>query len=266
MAAGDDKKKQPPYSRYAFLNAYNLSLLGAAGTVSILTGNWLVGVAAVGAEAIWMLFAPDSKLLRKAWFDKQHKAERAALEKKRLDDAVASLGPGRDQERCVALREKKAEIDRLGAENKAFTVELLSGELAKLDALVAAFVDMCVTCARYTEYLGTANLDELERDLRRYANIVDSSPGDDPRREVALKNLDVLQRRKAKIAEIRQYIGTARGQLDLIENSFRLLADQIMTMRSPQELSGQLDDLLDGVEAVRQTTRETDKLLQGIEH
>ncbi len=37
-------------------------------------------------------------------------------------------------------------------------------------------------------------------------------------------------------------------------------------MRSPNELSGQLDELLDGVEAVQQTTRETDRLLQAIEH
>ena len=82
---------------------------------------------------------------------------------------------------------------------------------------------------------------------------------------LALKNLEVLQRRRAKIAEIRKYVGTARAQLDLIENTFQLLADQIVTMRSPQELSGQLDSLLDGVEAVRQTTRETEKLLQAIE-
>ena len=38
-----------------------------------------------------------------------------------------------------------------------------------------------------------------------------------------------------------------RGQLDLIENSFQLIADQIVTMQSPHELTGQLDELLDGV-------------------
>jgi hypothetical protein len=80
-----------------------------------------------------------------------------------------------------------------------------------------------------------------------------------------MKNLGVLQARKAKVAEIRQYLVTVRGQQDLIENTFKLLADQIVTMRSPQELSGQLDELMDGVEAVRQTARETDKLLQVIE-
>ena len=38
--------------------------------------------------------------------------------------------------------------------------------------------------------------------------------------------------------EIRRYLDLARGQLDLIENSFQLIGDQIVTMQSPQELSG----------------------------
>ena len=35
-------------------------------------------------------------------------------------------------------------------------------------------------------------------------------------------------------------------------------------MQSPQELSGQLDELLDGVEAIRQTAQDTEKILSGI--
>jgi hypothetical protein len=51
------------------------------------------------------------------------------------------------------------------------------------------------------------------------------------------------------------------SQLDLIDNSFQLIADQIVTMQSPQQLSGQLDELLDGVESIRQTAIDTDRIL-----
>jgi hypothetical protein len=61
--------------------------------------------------------------------------------------------------------------------------------------------------------------------------------------------------------EIRHYLDVARGQLDLIENSFQLIADNIVTMQSPQELSGQLNELLDGVESIRQTAVETDAMI-----
>ena len=71
-------------------------------------------------------------------------------------------------------------------------------------------------------------------------------------------------KRFEKVQEIRKYLGVARGQLDLIENSFRLLADQIVTMQSPQQLSGQLDELLDGVQAIKDSTADTERMLNSL--
>ena len=82
---------------------------------------------------------------------------------------------------------------------------------------------------------------------------------------MAQKNLDVLARRRDKYAEIGGDLQVARGQLDLIENTFKLLADQIVTMRTPSELGGQLDELIDGVESIRQTARETEQFMAAIE-
>lgn len=262
MSPSDDKPKVP-YAKYAFSNPYNYAVLGGLASAAVLTGNWWLGLAGAGAEAIWMLFAPDSRLLQKTWFDKRHKDEREVQLKAELDRKFKSL-PEADAMRCLALREKQEQIHRLARENPSFTVDLLSGELGKLDALVRSFVDLSVTCARYQDYLKSVDLDEIERDLRRYQQILERDP-DEMKRDLARKNLAVLEKRKEKYAEIRGYLSSARGQLELIENTFRLLADQIVTMQSPTELGGQLDELMDGVEAVRQTTRETDRLLQVIE-
>ncbi|MCU1276768.1 MAG: hypothetical protein JWM53_314 [bacterium] len=259
--ASDDKPR-PPYAKYAFKNPYNYAIMGGFASAALLTGNWWLGLAGAGAESLWMLFAPDSRLLRKLWFDKRHQEDTDAARKAELD-AKFKLLPEPDAMRCLALREKQEQINKLANENPAFTIDLLSGELKKLDDLVRAFLELSVTCARYQDYLGSVDVDEIERDLRRYHQILDKGEGD--KRTLAQKNIAVLEKRKEKYAEIRGYLSSARGQLELIENTFRLLADQIVTMRSPQELSGQLDELLDGVEAVRQTTRETDRLLQAVE-
>jgi len=264
MADRDDKgaKEKPPYAKYAFKNPYNLAILGGFASAAVLTGNWWLGLAGAGIEALWMLFAPDSKILRKVWFDKIYVAEQDAKKRAELEAKWKSL-PEADAMRCIALREKQEQIDKLAKENPAFAMELLSSELGKLDALSQSFIELSVTCARYQDYLESVDLDEIERDIRRYTQIADKSDGE--KRTLAKKNLAVLEKRKEKYGEIRSYLSSARGQMELIENTFRLLADQIVTMRSPTELSGQLDDLLDGVEAVRQTTRETDKILQTIE-
>jgi hypothetical protein len=258
-----DEKPRPPYARYAFKNPYNLAVLGGFAAAAATTGNWWLALCGAGVEALWMLFAPDSRLLRKLWFDKWHAADMAAAQRAELDAKFKQLPEG-EAMRCLALKEKQEQINKLAQENPAFTVDLLNGELKKLDDLVRSFLELSVTCARYQDYLRSVDVDEIERDLRRYHQIAERGDGAE-KRQLAQKNIAVLEKRKEKYAEIRGYLSSARGQLELIENTFRLLADQIVTMRSPTELSGQLDELLDGVEAVRQTTRETDRLLQAVE-
>jgi hypothetical protein len=263
MSSDDEKTVKAPYAKYAFRNPYNYAIMGGFASAALLTGNWWLGLAGAGIEALWMLFAPDSRLLRKTWFDKIWAAELDAKKKAELEVMFKAL-PETDAMRCLALKEKKDQIDKLAQENPAFAAELLSSEITKLDSLVKNFLELSLTCFRYEQYLQSVDLDEIERDIHRYEQIVERNPQGE-KRTLAQKNLVVLNKRKEKYAEIRGYLSSARGHLELIENTFRLLADQIVTMRSPQELSGQLDELLDGVEAVRQTSRETEKLLQAIE-
>src|SRR5947209_1069184 len=216
--ASSDEKPRPPYARYAFKNPYNYAVMGGFASAALLTGNWWLGLAGAGAEAIWMLFAPDSRLLRKLWFDKRHQEDLDAARKAELD-AKFKLLPEGDAMRCLALREKQEQINKLANENPAFTIDLLSGELQKLDSLVRSFVELSLTCARYQDYLKSVDIDEIERDLRRYQQIIDKSANDPEKKTLAQKNMQVLLKRKDKYGEIRGYLSTARGQLELIENT-----------------------------------------------
>ena len=53
-------------------------------------------------------------------------------------------------------------------------------------------------------------------------------------RELAEKNGEVLKKRLATIKDIETFLARARGQMNLIENSVRLLRDQALTMTSPE--------------------------------
>ncbi len=120
---------------------------------------------------------------------------------------------------------------------------------------------MAVTCARYEQYLESVDLSDMERDRQRWERVVQRGEKGGGEANIARKNLAVILKRLDKMKEIQQYLTVARGQLDLIENSFQLIADQIVTMQSPQELTGQLDELLDGVESIKQTAADTERLL-----
>jgi hypothetical protein len=163
--------------------------------------------------------------------------------------------------RVANLVGTQREIQRLAGQNPSFTGDLLRGELLKTDRLVEAFIDMAVTSARYEQYLESVDLDGLDRERARLEREVRNAGDDQTHVGLVKRNLAIILKRLEKMKEIQRYLGVARGQLDLIENSFQLITDQIVTMQSPQELSGQLNELLDGVESIKQTAVETEQLL-----
>lgn len=255
-----ERAAQPSYLKMAFANPYNLSLLAGGLIASAVTLNPLPAAVALGAEALWLLHGPDSKLLRRLLWDPRLQADQQAREAADRELRLQALAPAA-RNRIDILSERRTQIGRLAAQNPSFTGELLRSELVKADLLVEAFIDLSSTCGRYESYVASIDDQVLERDARRYEAAVRSGAPDDPRTVLSRKNLAIVRKRQERVNEIRRQLGVARGQLDLIENSFQLIADQIVTMQSPHELSGQLDELLGGVEAIRETARETEALL-----
>lgn len=255
-----ERAARPSYLKMAFANPYNLSLLAGGLAASAITLNPIPAAVAVGLEALWLLHGPDSKLLRRLFWDPRLEADQKAREAAERQIRLQGLGP-ETRGRVDALSGRRAQIGRLAAQNPSFTGELLRSELVKADRLVDAFIDLSITCGRYEVYLDSIDDRVLQRDVEKYAAAVRDGAPDDPRTALSRKNLAIVQQRQERMTEIERYLGVAKGELDLIENSFQLIADQIVTMESPQELSGQLDELLGGVEAIRETARDTEALL-----
>ncbi|RPJ71750.1 MAG: hypothetical protein EHM24_11415 [Acidobacteria bacterium] len=252
--------EKPSYFKFAFANPYNLALLGGSLAAAALTLNPLIALAGLGLETIWLVNADNQLLRRFVWdpkFDKMRREAEAAARAARM-----LMLSEWDRTRVENLVARQTDIHRLAAQNPSLTGDLLRSELTKTDKLVEAFMDMAVTSARYEAYLASVDLTALDADRARLERDVKFCKDDDPQLELLKKNLAIILKRQDKMREIRRYLDVARGQLDLIENSFQLIADQIVTMQSPQALSGQLDELLDGVETIRQTAREADALLE----
>ncbi|MGI9066493.1 MAG: hypothetical protein ACR2HX_08820 [Pyrinomonadaceae bacterium] len=248
------------YLKAAFANPYNLSLLVGGLAASALTLNPLLAVIVLGLEVLWVVNAPGSRRLQELLWDPKFDEQQQAQEQAARAARMQSLNEA-DRERVLSLFARQQEINALAAQNPSFTGELLRTELTKTDRLVEAFMEMAMTCGRYEAYLNSIDLSELEKDRRRWEAIVKGQDQRDSETDIARKNLNVIMKRFDKMKEIHHYLRLARGQLDLIENSFQLIADQIVTMQSPQELTGQLDELLDGVESIKQTAAETERML-----
>ena len=253
-----------PYLKMAFANPYNLSLLLGGIAASVLTANPIPAVVAIGAEGLWLLHGPENKTLRRLLWDPRFEKIRLAIEAQEREERMKTLSPD-DVARVNKLVDREQEINRLAAQNPSFTGDLLRTELVKTHKLVDAFLEMAITVSRYERYLDGIDSDALDRDRARWQAKASSDKTPDAERGVAKKNYEVILKRIDKLRDIHNYLGVARGQLDLIENSFQLISDQIVTMQSPAELSGQLDDLLDGVDSIKQTALDTEKMLGALE-
>jgi hypothetical protein len=243
----------PPYARLAFLNPYNLSLLIAALVVSAATGHWWIALSALAVEAIWMLFAPDSTVLQKLWFDKMLSKAREDSLAEQQEEKLKTLDP-MDQQRALYLREQKNRIHELAKENPSLTVDLMKDELAKLDGLLDDFIGLAMECARAERHLASFDLRAMEASWNVYRGQVQQMPAGDKRRAVAKKNMEVLEQRRKRWDDLKKSSQTARGQMELMENTFKLLADEIVTMSTPAALGARLEDLRIGVEAIREAS------------
>jgi hypothetical protein len=250
-----DPSDRPSYLKAAFLNVYNLSLLGGAAAVSALTGDWFVGAIAAGAEALWLILGPDMRPFKMA-VDRAARAEREKAEQERIAKLMEGL-PEREWARAHALDELRKETARDMQQNPSFQYMLLQPELDKLQQLHASFVNLAAACTRAETYLASTDTRDLSRQLEVQQNLVKNlkDPG---AAEIARKNAAVLQKRMEMMKEIQNFLARARGQMNLIENSVRLLRDQVLTMASPDQLGEQLDDLLTGVDAVQASAKETE--------
>lgn len=260
--AEENFPEKPSYLKYAFANPYNLTLLGGAVVASVLTLNPLIAVAALGVEGLWLLHGSQSRFMQRLLWDPMYEKEKLEFEQRKRMAQVEKLGQG-GQQRVFALVEKEKQIQQLAMQNPSFTGELLRNEIAKTHNLVNAFIDLAVTCARYENYLSSVDVGQLENSRRHWENIIKNGAKlDEVELDIAKKNLAIIVKRIERVGEIRRYLKIAYGQTNLIENSFQLLADQIVTMQSPSELSGQLDELLDGVESIKETAKETEQILR----
>lgn len=245
-----------PYARYAFWNPYNISLFLGGVVLGVATGHEWLSVLTCAAEVLWMIFAPDSKLLRGLWFDRLFEAEKKESDTDRRQERIGHLAPN-DSVRLSYLCGQKQVIERLAKENPSLTVELLHDELAKLDQLLDDFIELGVTATRAEQHTTTFDFPAMRRSWHIYEELLRKHPIGDPRREVAAKNMEVLRQRRARYEDLCRTIQVTRGQIELIEQTFRLLGDEIMTMASPRELGGRIDELRLAVDAVRETAEES---------
>lgn len=254
----DSQPRKPSYFKAAFANVYNLSLLGGVTTAALATGEpWLFGVGAL-LEGLWLLFATDSKRLRRA-VDAQHQDELRALALRNMRDETLVL-PGPERARVARLGSTISDLKAEAKRNTSIAGDFMQLQLDRLDDLILEFVHLSVTSFGARAYVAKLDLKGLSREREQHRNIMESSQ-DLESRDLARKNMELLDKRLGVVEDLNRFAGRAGGQLSLIENTVGLLRDQIMTLATPEALTSQLDSLVASVDAIRDASKEAEALV-----
>jgi hypothetical protein len=181
----------------------------------------------------------------------------------REQELLAMLSDG-DRRRYYELERLRMDIQGEVLEHPGFAMQMVRVELDKLDALLRTFLEVAANAAKYELFIATSDLAELEREVERQEAVIDKTLEADAR-GLAEKNHHVLLRRVEKAVQIRRQLRVARAQLNLIDNTLRLLRDQVMTMETPDQLSLEVEELTDAVEQIAATGRETDAIVKRLD-
>ncbi len=262
MDGPDAPDEKPSYLKAALFNLYNLTAFGSALAASALTGEYVIGAVAVGVEALWLLWGPDLKPFKRA-VDRWYREERDRATQAKIQKLLEMLPP-REWDRAKALDTLRRDIERDMTQNPSFQALLIQTEFDKLTTLYRDFVSLASACTKAETYLAATDPKDLHRQVEVQRNL-EQTLKDAAAQEIARKNRQVLERRLTTISEIQNFLARARGQMNLIENSVRLLRDQVLTMASPEQLGDQLDDLITGVEAIQESAKEHEALIGKME-
>jgi hypothetical protein len=255
--------EQPSYLKYAFANVYNLSLLGGAVAASAATQDWALAVVAAGIEALWLAIGADTAPFRR-WVDRRHRQKRADQAREERRVRILALPDVRDREKAIDLVAAHRDMGRELEKNRHWTGEMVREQYARLEELLEAWVELAEAATRFESYLAGFDPGRLRRDLAAQQKQAQAQGGDPESRMLAGRNAELLAKRISGLEEMGRLVQRTRAQMNVIENTFSLLRDQIVSLKPPQDIKGQLDEISAGVDAVRAVLAEGDASLSGV--
>jgi hypothetical protein len=238
------------------INIGGLLLSGAAAAYSATTGfiiePTLVLAGALVMEGVYLATVPASSFYRKIVDRRSRRLLEEQRRKQRLE-LIKSFDP-REREAVEYLSWMKKQI---GDNYKKFArISDDPPQLRELESTWEAFVDLLDEYRRRKNHLRMINRQTVENQLRQAERTAQFS--DPATRSLHEKNVEILRRRLQTFDDIERSVKRVEAQLQMIENFFGLVNDQVVTMPTPEHiLSLDFDSLLSSIEMTKEILQQT---------
>jgi hypothetical protein len=248
------------YTKEAFLNNWNLVFLAVAAVISVV-------LAGVTGLPIWLplLFVSASELLYLGTVPRNQRFRRLVrsqkIEERRKPPSqkeIFQLLSRRSQRRYARLRKLKDEI-RQNYQSLSYASQgLLDSHVRKIDNLLESYLNLLNQRERYRNYIDNATEDEIQQSIEALKE--DMADDSERVRAVKKRRLHVLEQRLARFKKGHENLEIIGAQLGTIEDVVKYIHEQSWTLQNPEEISFQLDTLLEEVEETQASVEEIEEV------
>jgi hypothetical protein len=253
-------QKNINFFKEAFNIQYNWIGLAAAGAFAVVSASFLPLMLAAGAELMYLSIIPNNsrfQRLVRSW----KLAEEKQQTQQSLSDLLRTL-PGDLQTRYIKLAEVcggiRANFAQLSSTSQIFVQQMDS----RLEGLLHGYARLLQAAYQQRQYAKTVDPDVIKNEIVTLQKRLATDPArvqdiDKKRIEILTKRLDKFQ----KIGENRQVVD---AQIAAMEDVLQLVRDQSITMRDPQQVSDQLENLVHDVEQTEETVKQMEAIFSNL--
>ena len=132
----------------------------------------------------------------------------------------------------------------------------------KLQGMLEAYLRLLYADQQHIDYLRTTNPTAIKREIDQLQQKLAS---DNPKvQAINQQRIQILTKRAEKFEKIRENRQVIEAQCAAIEDGLELIRDQSVTMRDPQQVSGQLEGLLQNVEHPEDTVKQVEDIFETV--
>jgi len=256
--ARDTDRPQINFIAEALKWQYNLIGLGGAAAFAVASGSELPLLLAAGMELIYLSVVPQmsrfQRLVRSWKF-----AEEQSVQVKKLSEIFHELPQD--------LRNRYVEVDRVSGVIRANYSRLSSTSQIfvrqmeeRLSGLREGYVRLLHSLHLQRDYLDTTKPADIQREIGQLRGAIEKQTV--KVREINQKRVEILEKRLEKYETIRENRQVIDAQCAAIEDVLELIRDQSVTMRDPQQVSDQLESLVQDVEHTEKSVREVEAIFE----
>jgi hypothetical protein len=244
------------FVKEAFNLQYNWIALAGAGLFAVVSGSLLPIVLAAGAELMYLAIVSQNtqfQRLVRSWKFGEEQQQRQV----QFAEMLNSLSPeakARYTKLAQVCAYVRGNFSQFSTTSKIFLQQMDS----RLDGLLHGYARLLLAASQQQQYLKVTDPNEIKREIASLQKDMNNDPV--KVQEINKKRIEILTKRVEKYQKICENQQVVEAQCSAVEDVLHLVRDQSVTMRDPQQVSDQLDNLVRDVEQTEQTVQQVEAI------